>query len=136
MDSKSGIRSRRRIVEVEGRFAFPARGVNDREIQLLLARLQLDEQVEGLVDDLLDPGVGAVDLVDDDDRPQAELQGLLEHEPGLRHGAFGGVDEEEDAVDHPEDAFDLAAEVGVARRVDDVDLDALPERGTCSWRRS
>jgi hypothetical protein len=33
----------------------------------------------------------------------------------------------QDAVDHPEDAFHFAAEVRVARRVDDIDLDALPD---------
>ena len=89
--------------------------------------LELDEEVEGLVEDLLDPGVRTVDLVDDDDGPEAQLQGLLEHEPGLRQGAFRSVDEQQDAVDHPQDAFDLAAEVRVAGRVDDVDLDALPD---------
>ena len=41
-------------------------------------------------------------------------QGLGEHELGLRHRAFGGVDQQEHAVDHAEDALDLAAEVGVA----------------------
>ena len=42
-----------------------------------------------------------------------------------RHGALGGVDEQNDAVDHLQDTLDLAAEVGVARGVDDVDLDVL-----------
>ena len=69
--------------------------------------------------------VGAVDLVDDDDHAVAELQRAAEHKAGLRHGAFGGVHEQDDAVDHFEHALHLAAEVGVARRVDDVDLDAL-----------
>ncbi len=36
--------------------------------------------------------------------------------------ALGGVDEQEDAVDHRQAALDLAAEVGVPGRVDDVDL--------------
>ena len=38
--------------------------------------------------------VRAVDLVDDDDRPQARAQRLAEHELGLRHRAFGGVDQQ------------------------------------------
>ena len=66
--------------------------------------------------------VGAVDLVDDDDHPVAQLQRAAEHEAGLGHGALGGVDEQDDAVDHLQDALDLAAEVGVAGGVDDVDL--------------
>ena len=59
------------------------------------------------------------------DRPPARA--LLEHEAGLRQRAFGGVDQEDGAVDHGEGPLDLAAEIGVARRVEDVDLDALPD---------
>ena len=70
----------------------------------------------------MDTLVGAVDLVDDDDNAVAELERLAEHEARLRHGALGGVDEQNDAVDHLQDTLDLAAEVGVARGVDDVDL--------------
>ena len=117
----------RRLGQVRCRRAVPARRVDDREIPLLVVGVELDEEVDGLVEDLLDPGVRAVDLVDDDDGPQAQLQGLLEHETGLRQRAFRRVDEQQDAVDHPEDAFHLAAEVRVAGRVDDVDLDALPD---------
>ena len=42
---------------------------------------------------------------------------------GLRHHAFGGVDKDNAAIDHAEDAFDFAAEIGVAGSVDDVDGD-------------
>ena len=50
---------------------------------------------------------------------------LREHEPRLRHGALGGVDQHQRAVGHPQHALHLAAEIGVAGRVDDVDLHAL-----------
>jgi hypothetical protein len=52
---------------------------------------------------------------------QAHLQRLGQHELGLRHDAFLGVDQQDAAVHHAQDAFDLAAEVGVAGGVDDVD---------------
>ena len=78
-----------------------------------------------LVEHFVRPGVGAVDLVDDDDRLQAALERLGEHEPRLRHRAFGRVDQHQRPVGHAQHALDLAAEVGVARRVDDVDLHAL-----------
>ena len=39
---------------------------------------------------------------------------------------FGGIDEQDDAIDHREHAFDFAAEIGVTRCVGDVDLDAIP----------
>ncbi len=50
-----------------------------------------------------------------------ELERLAEHEARLRERPFGGVHEQDRAVGHLERALDLAAEVGVAGRVDDVD---------------
>ena len=85
---------------------------------------QLQEQIEHLVEHLVRPGVGAIDLVDHHDRPQPALQGLGQHEAGLRHGALGRVDQHQRPVGHAQHALDLAAEIGVARRVDDVDLHA------------
>ena len=66
-------------------------------------------------------GVLAIDLVDHDDDPQPDLEGLPQYEPRLRHRALGGVDEEQAAVGHVEHALDLSSEVGMAGRVDDVD---------------
>jgi hypothetical protein len=44
--------------------------------------------------------------------------------------ALGGIDEQQHAVDHRQAALDLAAEVGVARGVDDVELHvAVLDRG-------
>ena len=97
-------------------------GVDHRELELLLGGVEVDEEVVDLVQHLLRACVGAVDLVDDDDGREAGLEGLAENVAGLRQGAFGCVDEEHHAVDHLEGALHLAAEVAVARRVDDVDL--------------
>jgi hypothetical protein len=80
-----------------------------------------------LGEDLVGAGVGPVDLVDDDDDGEAAREGLIEDEARLGEGALGGVDQEYGAVDHGDGALDLAAEVGVARRVQDVDLHALPD---------
>ena len=67
----------------------------------------------------------SIDLVDDDDRRQPALEGLAQHVARLRQRPFRRVDEEHDAVDHRQDALDLAAEIRVSRRVDDVDQDVL-----------
>ncbi len=73
------------------------------------------------------PRVRAVDLVDGDDRLEADLQRLGDHELGLRQRTLGGIDQHDRAVHHVEDALDLAAEVGMARRVDDVDAGCAPQ---------
>ena len=62
-----------------------------------------------------------VDLVEAEDGPKSHLQGLAQHELGLRHDAFLGVDQQDAAVHHAQDPLHLAAEVGVAGGVDDVD---------------
>ena len=54
----------------------------------------------------------------------AELERLLQDEARLRQRSFRGVDQQHHAVDHRQRALHLAAEVGVAGRVDDVDLHA------------
>ena len=91
-------------------------------VELLVGGVQVQQQLQHLVDDLVDALVGAVDLVDDHDDTVAQLQRAAEHETGLGHGALGGVHQQDDAVDHLEDTLHLAAEVGVARGIHDVDL--------------
>ena len=104
--------------------------VHDRELDLVVAGVQVEEQRVGLVDDLGDARVGAIDLVHDEDHAQVGLERLAQHEPGLRQRPLAGVDQEQHAVDHRQGPLHLAAEVGVAGRVDDVDLRvAVPDRG-------
>ena len=43
------------------------------------------------------------------------------------HADFGGVDEHDRAVHHRQNALDLAAEIGVAGGVDDVDAHVVPD---------
>ncbi len=101
-------------------------GVQDRELELVLVRIEVDEQVVDLVEHRLRPGVLAVDLVDDDDGREAQLERLAEHEPGLGQRPFARVHQQQHAVHHLERPLDLAAEVGVPGRVDDVDLALAP----------
>ena len=117
-------------VVAEPGIAGAARGVEGREVELLVARLEGQEQLEHLVEHFGGAGVGAVDLVDDDDRPQPQRERLAGDELGLRHRPLGRVDEQDHPVDHRQDPLDLGAEIGVAGRVDDVDVGALPlDRG-------
>ena len=52
----------------------PARAVDDRELDLALVRVEVEEELVDLVDHLLDARVGPVDLVDDQDHGQPRLE--------------------------------------------------------------
>ena len=109
--------------------AGPGVGEQDREVDLVLVGVEVEEQLLDLVDDLVDAGVGTVDLVDHEHDGQPGLEGLAQHEAGLGEGSLGCVDQQQDAVDHGQAPLDLAAEVGVTGGVDDVDLHAVVEDG-------
>jgi hypothetical protein len=79
--------------------------------------------------DFIGPSVRTVDFIDDDDGFEAAREGLADDEFGLRQDAFGGIDQNHDAVHHVEDAFDFTAEIGVAGGVDDVEPDVAPLDG-------
>ena len=111
-----------REVRVERRLPGARVRVDDRELDLLLVGVEVEEERVDLVDDLGDARVGPVDLVDDQDHVQLQLERLAQHEAGLGQRALAGVDQQQHAVDHRQPALDLAAEVGVPGRVDDVDL--------------
>jgi len=82
------------------------------------------------LDNPLVVGAGPVDLVDEDQRRDAEPPESAEQERRLGLDAFDRRNHEDRAVEDTEDAFDLRDEVGMARRVDQVDREvAHEERG-------
>ncbi len=74
--------------------------VDDREVDLGLVRVQVEEELVGRVDDLRDPSVGTVHLVDDQDDRLPGLQRLAQDEPGLRQRPLARVDQQHDPVHH------------------------------------
>ena len=83
-----------------------------------LIGVQVDEQVVNLVQHFLRACVRAVDFVNDHDGRQLGLQRFGQHVASLGQRALGGVHKQHDAVHHLQSALHLAAEVGVARRID------------------
>jgi len=86
---------------------------------------EFDEQVEDLVDHGLGALLDPIHLVDDDEWAQTARERLADHEARLGHHALDGIHQQQDAIHHSEDALDLAAEVGVTRRVDQVNPNPL-----------
>ena len=88
--------------------------------------VEVQKEVLHLFDDFFDPCVGAINFVDDEHDRQALLEGLSQYEPRLGQRTLGGVDQQDDGVDHRQSSLDLAAKVGVTRCVDDVDSEVVP----------
>ncbi len=99
-------------------------GVDNRKLGLLVGRAEVNEQVEGRVRDVVQTRVRAIHFVDDDDCFVSQFERFAENETRLRHRPIHRVHEQQHAVHHVQHALHLAAEIGVTRRVHDVDLDA------------
>src|SRR5690554_1511751 len=102
------------------------RGVNHREVQLLIVGLQIAEEIEDHVEHRVGTCVGAVNLVDDHNRLKSQFERLAQHELRLWHRALKRVDQKQHRVDKFEHTLHFTAEVGVTRGVDDVDTVAFP----------
>ncbi len=107
-----------------------------REVELMLVGVQGSEEVENLVEHRLGTLIRLIDLVDDHNGSEPDLQGLAEDELGLRHRPFRCIDKEQAAVDHRENALDLATEIRMTWRIDDVDPRVMPVARMCIWRES
>ena len=119
-----------RVVRVQHGVALLGGGEDTGEVQLFVRGPQLDEEVEDLILGPVGAGAGAVHLVDDHDGTEAQGQRLAGHELGLGHGAVEGVHHQQHGVHHGKHALHLAAEIGVPRRVHDVETVVVPlERG-------
>ncbi len=105
--------------------SFARDGEDVRKIDLRIVGTEHHEQIEDHVDNLHGTCGRLVDFIDDDNWFYPQLKGLFQNKFCLRHGAFLRVDKEQNAVDCPEDTLHLGAEVGVSRRIDDVDLAVL-----------
>ena len=126
---QNGVEKRRQILsgailENGGRAVF-RRAVNNGTVQLLVGGVEIQKKLQNLIDHLVKPGVRSVDFVDHNDHLVVKRQSMLKHKAGLRHRAFGRVHQQKNAVDHLQNTLHLAAEIGVARGVHNVDLDIL-----------
>ena len=123
-----------RVIEVTGSGAISGNNIASAREQAISSSLvsavasacldlmPLNEQIENFINDVIRPGIGTVSLVNDDDRFEFMFQCLGQNKAGLGHRAFEGVNDEQDAVGHLQDAFDFAAEVSVAGGVNDIDF--------------
>src|SRR5208282_6874498 len=103
--------------------------IQDREVELLFLGVEIDKKVVNLVQNFLRTGIGTVDFINDENRLQVRFESFAEYVTRLRQRAFAGVNQQHDAVDHLERALHLAAKIGVAGRIHNIDFDARIKHG-------
>ena len=100
-----------------------AGAVQERRIlQLFLAGIQIHQQFQHFVCDLVQTGIGAVDLIDDHNDLQVHFQSLGQYETCLGHRTLCGINQQNGTVYHAQYTLYLAAEVSVSRCINDIDL--------------
>ncbi len=128
--SRNGLRSDPGPSCVHRRPAVLGGRIHDRELDLVIAGIDVEEQFVHLVHDRSDTSIGTIDFVDQEDDRQLTGEGFAQDEAGLGEWAFGGVDQQHHPVDHGERPLHFTPEVGVAGRIDDVEPDvAILDRG-------
>ncbi len=104
--------------------------VDHRKIELIFGGVEIDEEIVDFVEHCGGARVGAVDLIQHDDRRKLRGERFLQHVARLRQRAFAGVHQNQHAIHHAQRAFHFAAEIAVAGRVDDIDFRVvIGERG-------
>ena len=100
--------------------------VNDREVQLFVGRIEVNEQVEHLIDNPVRTRARAVNFVDDHDRLQTVGKSFFGHEARLRHRAIKGIYHQQHRVNHGHNTLNFTSEVGVPWGINDVDTVIIP----------
>ncbi len=101
-------------------YAGNGRSVHNREIKLIISRPQRHEKIKCFVNHFLGPGIRTVNFVNHHNRFVSEFQGFFQHEFGLRHRPFLGVNQKQNAVRHSQNSFHFSAKISVPGRVNNI----------------
>ena len=103
-------------------------GIEMGEIELLIRGFQFQEELENHIEHLVWPSIFPIDLVDDDDGFKVVFHRLAQDKFRLRLRSIVSVYDEKNAIHHLHDAFDLASEIGMSRRIHDIDAVSIPAK--------
>src|SRR4051812_9448383 len=114
-----------RLIQAHAGVTIERGRVYDRKIKLRFGSTELVEQIKRLVHDPVRTCARTIYFVHHYDGFESEGKRLARNKPGLRHRAFHGIDQQQHAVHHRQHALDFAAEIGMSRRIYDIDVRAL-----------
>ena len=105
--------------------ALFGRSVHYGEVQLIITGVQFNEQIQNFIHHFFHSLVRTVNLVDDHHGFQMVFQSFPQHVFGLGHRTFVGVYQQQYAVNHVQYPFYFAAEISMARSIQDIDFGAV-----------
>ena len=114
------------IFVIQTRDTVQRRSVNDREVQLFVGSVEVNEQVEYLIDNPVRTCARTVNFVDNNNWLQAMSKGFFGHEARLRHRTIHCINDQQNGINHGHDTFNFTTEVGVPRGINDVDTVVIP----------
>ncbi len=117
-------------IHIQGSNSRFGGGEDEGAVQLLFTGIQIDKQFQHFINNFPWPRLRAVDFIDAYDNGKLQFQSLAQNEFCLRHSAFKGVHDENNAVYHFQDALHLAAEIGMARSIDNIDFGIFINNGS------
>ena len=114
------------IFVIQTRNTVQRGSVNDREVQLFVGSIKVNEQVEYLIDNPVRARARTVNFVDNNNRLQTVGKSFLGDEARLRHRTIKGINHQQHRIYHGHDTFNFTTEVGVPRGINDVDTVIIP----------
>ena len=116
------------IIWIKASVAVNARSKDDvlhGELKLLIGCAKVHHKVKRIVDNSLWTSAVAVNLVNNHHDRKTCINGVTQNKARLWHRTLSCIDQQKRTVSHLQNTLYLAAEVGVARGINNVNLDAL-----------
>src|SRR5271157_3377808 len=104
---------------------FPPTGINHREIQLVVADSQFQEEVLYQIQNYRYSSIFPVYLVDNHDRFDLLFQCFTQNHFSLGHRTIYSIDKKKTAVRHIGPSLHFATEIGMSRSIDNINFNAL-----------
>ena len=110
--------------------ALSCYAVKDREIELLVVRVEVHKKFIYFIDDFFYSGVLFVEFIYQEDRVESLFQRLIEHETCLRHRSLAAVHEQYDRIHSLHDTLDLRRKVSMSRCIDNINFHIIMHHRT------
>ena len=96
--------------------------IKNREVELVICRIEFQEQIIYFIDNFCCSCVLLIHLVDEKNRTKTNFQGLLQYESCLWHWTLCTIDQKNDRINSFDNTFYLTGEIRMAWCIDNVDL--------------